>query len=712
MRFSSYAPLALAANLAAAMPRPQEIDFDIVFAAPDPTFTEAVGITAQSITINTEALIASATAAISSVAVDITDVLSATAVVQAKRAAATCVKQAPGATSVPDFSGDTAAQFLAEPYFASVASANAAAPTGYTQAFVNKQASNNAFGYLGFVTMDTYDVNQCATQCTAKYGCSSFNIYFERDPSVDPNDASCSDPAAVTMIKCVMWSGQVTAANAVNVGQSRGGFSVAIAGNNGYVTNKISTPNGFQTGVPFGKFAMNAPYDAQGYNTYMGAKMFTGNWDVTQCSEYCKAQTTYNKNTAPKDGTPYKACRFFNTYLLQVKKADGTIVPQGQYCSLYTEAWPAKYAVNSGSWQGKDQYTIDYSFGFSMTDAGIDPTVGDSNGAKYQAVADIKWSSLQPFCSAYLGYTTPLSTVTATATITPVVTSTSYSTTTVAPMRKRDDTDSLYPGLSMNSSVGALAVIDANGTKWYNPNITAQGPDVYQMEKRDVSVAIPAGLAKYQPAVVSAACSMQVKPASYTSILTNFATVTGAASTTVVSVVSTATSAPPVDNLVLNIAGSSNNPASSGPLEFVNRANPPYGVSNFPYINMRNVPNYASLVRKTGFYIESSTGYLKDNVGGGRTAAVYARVGSGSLTSINFLSAAELATNIFHAPLICTVAAALPSEVKCSVKSSDGLILKDFVGIGHINDYSYFYMSQLNQDSYYGKTTLTLSALK
>ncbi|KAI5245644.1 hypothetical protein E4T42_06702 [Aureobasidium subglaciale] len=655
MRFSSYAPLALAANLAAAMPRPQEIDFDIVFAAPDPTFTEAVGVTAQSITINTEALIASATAAISSVAVDINDVLSATAVVQAKRAAATCVKQAPGATSVPDFSGDTAAQFLAEPYFASVASANAAAPTGYTQAFINKQASNNAFGYLAPWTLD-------------------------------PNDASCSNPAAFTMIKCVMWSGQVTAANAVNVGQSRGGFSVAIAGNNGYVTNKISTPDGFQTGVPFGKFAMNAPYDAQGYNT-----MFIGNWDVTQCSEYCKAQTTYNKNTAPKDGTPYKACRFFNTYLLQVKKADGTIIPQGQYCSLYTEAWPAKYAVNSGSWQGKDQYTIDYSFGFSMTDAGIDPTVGDSNGAKYQAVADIKWSSLQPFCSAYLGYTIPLSTITSTATITPVVTSTSYSTTTVAPMRKRDGTDSLYPGLSMDSSVGTLAVIDANGTKWYNPNITDQGPDVSQVKKRDVSVAIPAGLPS-----TNLLLSQQLVPCN----------------TTIVSVVSTATSAPPVDNLVLNIAGSGNNPASSGPLEFVNRADPPYGVGNFPYINIRNVPKYASLVRKTGFYIESSTGYLKDDVGGGRTAAVYARVSSGSLTSINFLTAAELATNIFHAPLICTVAAALPSEVKCSVKSSDGLILKDFVGIGHINDYSYFYMSQLNQDSYYGKTTLTLSALK
>jgi hypothetical protein len=46
MRFSSYALPALAANLVAALPRPQDIDFDLVLAAPDPTFTQAVGVTA------------------------------------------------------------------------------------------------------------------------------------------------------------------------------------------------------------------------------------------------------------------------------------------------------------------------------------------------------------------------------------------------------------------------------------------------------------------------------------------------------------------------------------------------------------------------------------------------------------------------------------------------------------------------------------------
>jgi hypothetical protein len=69
------------------------------------------------------------------------------------------------------------------------------------------------------------------------------------------------------MIKCVYWGGPVTSDTAVNTGQMRGGFTVAIAGSNGYVTNQIKTPAGYQAGVPYGKFAVNAPYDAQGYNT-------------------------------------------------------------------------------------------------------------------------------------------------------------------------------------------------------------------------------------------------------------------------------------------------------------------------------------------------------------------------------------------------------------------------------------------------------------
>jgi hypothetical protein len=65
----------------------------------------------------------------------------------------------------------------------------------------------------------------------------------------------------------VYWGGPISQDSAVNTGQIRGGFTVAIAGSNGYVTTQIKTPDGYQAGIPYGKYAINAPYDAQGYNT-------------------------------------------------------------------------------------------------------------------------------------------------------------------------------------------------------------------------------------------------------------------------------------------------------------------------------------------------------------------------------------------------------------------------------------------------------------
>ncbi|KAI5195519.1 hypothetical protein AUEXF2481DRAFT_8237 [Aureobasidium subglaciale EXF-2481] len=500
MRFLSYALPALAANLAAALPRPQDIDLDMVLAAPDPTFTQDPTATAQIVAIDTAAVVAEATAAVSSVSIEISDVLSATAVVSnLKRAAATtCAPQPAGATSAPTYAPgpdtDNASAFLANPYYASVASV-AAAPSGYTRSFVAQQGSNNAFGYLGFSTLDDYDVSKCLSRCSAVDGCVSVNIYFERDPSVDPNDAGCPNPASVTMIKCVYWASAVTGDTAVNVGQPRSKFVVAIAGSNGYVSNQIATPDGFQAGVPYGKFAINAPYDAQGYNTFMGSKIFTTTWDVSSCSKYCDAQTAYNKATAPKDGTPYKVCNFFNTYVLTAHKADGSVVPQGQYCALYTEAWDKSYAVNGGQFRGKDQYLVSYSFGYPKSNPGISPTVGDSQGAAYQAVADIKWSSLQPFCSTLLGYSIPVSSVTAVSTTTTVTT--------------------------------------VQGRNTVTP--TTNLPYIYKRAAQTT----PAGLSKYQPSVLSSACSMVVTSPTVTSTTT--------AATSVTTTVSTATvAAPPV----------------------------------------------------------------------------------------------------------------------------------------------------------------------
>ena len=138
---------------------------------------------------------------------------------------------------------DTADAFLADIYYSDTAS-SAKTPLGFTSAFSNTKASANAPGYLGFTLMDTYDVQTCADKCNAISGCTSFNIYFERDPSVDPNDASCLDPASVTNIKCVWWSSKITTDVNINDGQYRGNFHVVIAGSNGYVGT--ATQRGFR----------------------------------------------------------------------------------------------------------------------------------------------------------------------------------------------------------------------------------------------------------------------------------------------------------------------------------------------------------------------------------------------------------------------------------------------------------------------------------
>ncbi|KAJ4986840.1 hypothetical protein SVAN01_07645 [Stagonosporopsis vannaccii] len=132
---------------------------------------------------------------------------------------------------------DTDAAFLKDPYYSNAAK-HAITPLGFEKVFTNTQASPNAPGYAGYTLLDSYDVQQCADKCNAISGCTSFNVYFERDPSVDPNAASCSNPPSVTNIKCVWWTSVITTAENVNNGQYRGKFHVVIAGSNGYTGGK------------------------------------------------------------------------------------------------------------------------------------------------------------------------------------------------------------------------------------------------------------------------------------------------------------------------------------------------------------------------------------------------------------------------------------------------------------------------------------------
>lgn len=100
---------------------------------------------------------------------------------------------------------------------------------------MNLQASSNADTYLGLYTLETYDTLKCSELCDAVDSCTAFNIYFERDPTVNPA-AACPNPPSLTNIKCTLWGANVTTETANNFGQYRRDFHVVIAGSNGLVS--------------------------------------------------------------------------------------------------------------------------------------------------------------------------------------------------------------------------------------------------------------------------------------------------------------------------------------------------------------------------------------------------------------------------------------------------------------------------------------------
>jgi len=285
----------------------------------------------------------------------------------AKRQAA-CQPLATGAGPVPE--PDTASAFLA---FSSLSSAASAAPTpaGYSNVFTNLQGSSQAYGYMGYDVLSTYDSNQCAQNCNAKSGCLAFNIYFERDPTVIPGSGSgCDNPPSTNVIKCVYYAGPLSMDTATNTGQWQDNFQVVIAGSNGYMANTVPTPNGYTAPVSLGNATINAPLDMCNRDSYMGFKLFTsGGFDASLCAAACSAQSEYN-TAHPPANSPAQTCQFFSTYMLYKNGQ-----PQGQYCSLYSETWDSSYAQNTGYYYGNDHYTIAYSYSSSnATNPALPPT--------------------------------------------------------------------------------------------------------------------------------------------------------------------------------------------------------------------------------------------------------------------------------------------------------------------------------------------------
>lgn len=225
-----------------------------------------------------------------------------------------CAPQ-PSSASPPVGDNSTPQSFQSS--FANLGS-NLPVPSGYSSIFTNAQASTSEVGYLGLYPLDSYDPQACATLCDNKDLCFAFNIYVERDPSLNPAaGSSCSNPPPITNVKCTLYGMPISANTATNSGETRASFQIVIAGSNGY--QKIPVPDpipGFTLPVNV-PGAINAPLAADGSNTYMGYKLFPSDpFNPAQCATACLAQNAYNVKHHASTPCSYQACVSFIHYPL------------------------------------------------------------------------------------------------------------------------------------------------------------------------------------------------------------------------------------------------------------------------------------------------------------------------------------------------------------------------------------------------------------
>ncbi|KAF4545981.1 Carbohydrate-binding protein [Lasiodiplodia theobromae] len=433
-----------------------------------------------------------------------------------------------------DIDVSSASAFRADTTMANVAQA-ASVPSGYQNNFVNLQGASSAYAYLGYTVVDTgYDVQYCANQCDSKEGCLSFNIYFERDPTVEPG-TGCENPPAFANVKCSFWGSALDDRTATNTGQWRAGFEVAIAGSNAYTSNRVGkTISGWSAPLNLGNAAMNAPlWDASNTWTYMGYKLFQdGPFDVALCSAACEAQTAYNVAHPPSSGyTPL--CAGFGTYQLTVTDRNtGRSSVVGQMCTMYTSAWGAEYATNTVAWNDAIMTKYTYSLSFFYSKPELQP-VTDSNLAALQ-------SDGGRFCTSYISYSAPTSTTT--STVSPVRTITSFSTSTVRTtstrtvtsatggFQRRDDGDSataddnaiIVSYITASSDLvpppPAATITASNATIVVDPTPTTLA------KRAGNAVATPAGVSDWSPLKISAACSRVATGTITTTATTTLAT--------------------------------------------------------------------------------------------------------------------------------------------------------------------------------------------
>jgi len=93
-------------------------------------------------------------------------------------------------------------------------------PIDYKLVFKSKMTSIKTSAYLGDRTLSIYDPFLCANECDNIRGCVGFNLFFERDPVLQPGPY-CENPSAGINIKCTLWGNMLDASMAVYSGETK-----------------------------------------------------------------------------------------------------------------------------------------------------------------------------------------------------------------------------------------------------------------------------------------------------------------------------------------------------------------------------------------------------------------------------------------------------------------------------------------------------------
>lgn len=347
------------AGLALALPQPQFLNFAEVAAAPIPTVTGPPIFAAS----NQTSVYNGTSAQLSAVA----DVNSTYLNAKRSQPSAAAVDITAPCAAQPNLNGPTAfpntvSGFQNSLLFSSVAML-AFAPSGYTRSFTNYDGSMTGAGYLGYYSLSSYNVQACAAYCNSVATCLSFNVFYERDPTLNPADA-CPNPAAGTAIKCSLWGVPASKASASNMGQYRDQFQVVIAGSNGYtLTNPIaaSIPQFNPADVLAGAINNAA--------TYIGSEYYSQPYDSSVCAAVCQATTAKNRAaTLAQGGGSYTPCNYYNSFVLSQNGA-----ATGMYCAFHNAAVPASAAGGAGVSNGGVAYAFSNSLGYALAtqDAGV-----------------------------------------------------------------------------------------------------------------------------------------------------------------------------------------------------------------------------------------------------------------------------------------------------------------------------------------------------